>query len=130
MRRISGRILVVEDDRMSRELAVRVLSAGGYEVVCATDAEEALLIAPDVAPDLVLMDVGLPGIDGIEAAIVLHDDPEMADTPVVMLSALAFATDRERAMRAGCTEYLTKPIGARELLDRVNEILRTAPKPA
>lgn len=118
------RVLVVEDDRVSRELAARVLTAGGYEVVCATDAEEALLVAPGVAPDLVIMDLGLPGIDGIEATLVLHEDPRMAATPVVVLSALAFEEDRARALRAGCADYLTKPVGARELLDHVDSILK------
>jgi CheY-like chemotaxis protein len=120
---MTGRVLVVENDAMSRELATRVLSAGGYDVVCATDAEEAIFIAPEVRPDLVLMDVGLPGIDGIEATIVLHDDPTLAHVPVVALSALAFSSDRERALRAGCVDYITKPVGARELLDRIDSII-------
>ena len=120
---MNGRVLVVENDHISRELARRVLEAGGYDVVCASDAEEAIFVAPDMKPDLVLMDVGLPGIDGIEATIVLHDDPELAAVPVVVLSALAFSADRERALRAGCVDYLTKPIGARELLDRIDAIL-------
>lgn len=120
---MNGRVLVVENDHISRELARRVLEAGGYDVVCASDAEEAIFVAPDMRPDLVLMDVGLPGIDGIEATIVLHDDPELAAVPVVVLSALAFSADRERALRAGCADYLTKPIGARELLDRIDAIL-------
>lgn len=122
---MSRRILVVEDDRVSRELAARVLTAGGYEVVCASDAEEALILAPGVEPDLVLMDLGLPGIDGIEATLVLHEDPRMASTPVVVLSALAFESDRDRALRAGCVDYVTKPVGARELLDRIGAVLGT-----
>jgi CheY-like chemotaxis protein len=117
------RVLVVEDDRISRELATRVLSAGGYDVVAATDGEEALLAVRDAAPDLVLMDLGLPGIDGVEATQIIRTDPETCDIPVVVLSALAFGSDRERALKAGCIDYLTKPVGARELLDRVDWIL-------
>lgn len=117
------RILVVEDDRLSRELAVRVLSAGGYDVVSARDGEEALLVVGDATPDLVIMDLGLPGIDGVEATQIIREDPETADIPVVVLSALAFGSDRDRALGAGCTAYLTKPIGARELLEHVDGIL-------
>lgn len=117
------RVLVVENDRVSRELAQRVLEAGGYEVRCASDGEEALLIAPDVRPDLVLMDVGLPGIDGIEASQVLHDDPRTASVPVVVLSALVFSTDVARASAAGAAAYLTKPVGARELIEHIDAIL-------
>lgn len=120
---MSKRILVVENDPVSRELARRVLTAGGYEVVCVTDGEEALLVTPDVSPDLVLMDVGLPGIDGIETAQVLREDPKTSAIPIVVLSALVFSYDIDRAQRAGCADYLTKPIGARELLDRVGGIL-------
>jgi two-component system cell cycle response regulator DivK len=117
------RILVVENDRISRELAQRALSAGGYEVVCARDGEEALLLAPDVSPDVVLMDVGLPGIDGIEAAQVLHEDPKTAAIPIVVWSALVFSWDIDRAKNAGCADYLTKPLGARALIDRIDGVL-------
>ena len=103
-----------------------MLTAGGYEVVCVTDAEEALLVLPDALPDLVLMDLNLPGIDGLEATLILREDPRTASIPIVVLSALAFAADRERALKAGCADYLTKPVGARQLLDRVDGILGVA----
>lgn len=116
-------ILVVENDPMSRRLAERVLIAGGYDVACVSDAETALESAKAMRPDLVLMDVRLPGMDGLEATRRLHADPATADVAVAALSAQAFDEDVRSAMDAGCVDYLTKPIGARELLERVAEIL-------
>jgi CheY-like chemotaxis protein len=119
-------VLVVENDRISRELASRVLEKGGYDVIAVGDGEEALEIAPGIAPDLVLMDLGLPGIDGIEVAQTLRHDRRTADIPVLVWSALVFSADVERAMDAGCIGYLTKPVGARELLDRIDNALGVA----
>lgn len=117
------RILVVENDPMSRELARRVLAAGGYDVTCANDAETALQLTPSLRPDLVLMDLRLPGMDGVEATRRLRGNRATRSIPVAVLSAQAFSADAERARKAGCVEYWTKPIGARELLDRVGRII-------
>jgi len=114
------KILVVENDRVSRDLASAVLTKGGYDVVCARDGEEALEVAPELEADLVLMDVGLPGIDGIEVVETLHHDRRTADTPVVVWSALTMAQDVERAWNAGCAAYLAKPVSARELLQSID----------
>lgn len=116
-------VLVVENDPMSRELARRVLTAGGYRTLLAHDAEEAFHVAEAEGPDLVLMDLGLPGIDGIEATMMLGAHEATAGIPVAVLSAQAFDDDVARAREAGCVGYLTKPIGARELLDRVAELI-------
>lgn len=116
-------ILVVENDPMSRRLAERVLTAGGYDVACVGDAETALESARVRKPDLVLMDVRLPGMDGLEATRRLLADPATSDIAVAALSAQAFDEDVRSAMDAGCVDYLTKPIGARELLDRVAVLL-------
>jgi two-component system, cell cycle response regulator DivK len=116
------KILVVENDRVSRDLASAVLTKGGYDVVCARDGEEALEVAPELAADLVLMDVGLPGIDGIEVVETLHQDRRTADTPVVVWSALTLAQDVERAWNAGCAAYIAKPVGARELLQSIDAV--------
>lgn len=121
-------VLVVENDPMSRELARRVLNAGGYRTLLAPDAEEALRLAAADVPDLVLMDLGLPGIDGIEATVRMHARAETADVPVAVLSAQMMGDSVERAREAGCVGYLTKPIGARELLDRVAELLAEHPR--
>ena len=120
---MSKHIVVVENDAMALELTRRLLSSGGYEVTCVSDGEEALRIVPRVKPDLVLMDVSLPGIDGIEAAEKLRAARATAAVPVLVLSAQAFGDNAERARRAGCVDYLTKPIGARELLERVGSLV-------
>jgi two-component system cell cycle response regulator DivK len=116
------KILVVENDRISRDLASAVLTKGGYEVVCAQDGEEALEVAPEFGADLVLMDVGLPGIDGIEVVETLHHDRRTAETPVLIWSALVLSEDVERAWAAGCAAYLAKPVSARELLQSVDAV--------
>jgi two-component system cell cycle response regulator DivK len=116
------KILVVENDRISRDLASAVLTKGGYEVVCAQDGEEALEVAPELGADLVLMDVGLPGIDGIEVVETLHHDRRTAETPVLIWSALVLSEDVERAWAAGCAAYLAKPVSARELLQSVDAV--------
>jgi len=126
---MSMKVLVVENDSISRELATRVLEKGGYEVVEAIDGEEALLLAPETQPDLVLMDVGLPGIDGIETAQILRTERRTASIPILVWSALVFSREEERARMAGCIGYLTKPLGARELLEKIDAalgVVRTA----
>lgn len=120
-------VVVVENDAMSRELSRRVLTVGGYEVVCVSDAEEALRVVSRVIPDLVLMDLKLPGIDGIEATKRLRASRKTASVPIAVLSAQAFGEDIERARRAGCIDYLTKPIGARQLLERVRALVGDGP---
>lgn len=123
------KVLIVENDPMSRELSRRVLVAGGYRVTLANDAEEALRVAPRLKPHLVLMDMRLPGMDGIEATKRLRRTRATARIPVAVLSAQAFADDVARARDAGATEYLTKPIGARELLERIDLILGVTDRP-
>jgi len=116
------KILVVENDRISRDLASAVLTRGGYDVVTASDGEEALQVAPELAADLVLMDVGLPGIDGIEVVETLQHDRRTAETPVVVWSALTMPQDVERAWSAGCAAYIAKPVSARELLQSIDAV--------
>lgn len=116
------KILVVENDRISRDLAAAVLTKGGYDVVTASDGEEALEVAPELAADLVLMDVGLPGIDGIEVVETLQHDRRTAETPVVVWSALTMPQDVERAWGAGCAAYIAKPVSARELLQSIDAV--------
>ena len=122
---MSKHIVVVENDVMALELTRRLLAAKGYEVTCVSDGEEALRVVPRVKPDLVLMDVSLPGIDGIEVTQRLRRSRRSAAVPVAVLSAQAFGDDVDRARRAGCVQYMTKPIGARELLERVATLTGT-----
>lgn len=118
------RILVVEDNPLNLKLVRDVLTAFGYEVVEAQSGEEGVALAGTCSPDLVLMDLQLPGIDGYEALRLLRQDPGFGDVPVVAVTAFAMTTDRERTSREGFDGYLGKPISVRELPDQVRGFLR------
>jgi two-component system cell cycle response regulator DivK len=103
------RILVVEDDPDNRRIVAKVLSVEGYDVIEATDGIEALAQARAERPDLILMDLALPNVDGWEATRRLKSDPETRSIPVVALTAVAMRGDEEQARAAGCDDYLPKP---------------------
>ncbi len=109
------RVLIVEDNLLNMELATDVLEAAGYQVCQAWNAEDGMDLARRERPDVVLMDVGLPGMDGLTAARLLKADPQTAVLPVVALTAHAMSGDRERALEAGCDGYVSKPIDTRTL---------------
>ena len=117
------RILVVEDNPLNLKLVRDVLTASGYEVVEAQTGEAGVSIAADCAPDLVLMDLQLPGIDGYEALRLIREDPRIGEVPIVALTAFAMREDRERTARAGFDGYLSKPISVRELPAQVGDFL-------
>ena len=121
----SGRILVVEDNVLNLKLIRDVLQVAGYEVVEATTGEQGVALAVDALPDLVLMDLQLPGIDGAEALRSLRADPRTHAIPVVAVSAFAMKADRDRAYRDGFDGYLEKPISVRALPDQVSTFLRS-----
>jgi len=104
-----GRVLVVEDDPDNRKIITRVLELEGYAVAEATDGDGAIAAARRERPDLIIMDLALPGTDGWEATRRLKADPELARIPVVALSAHAMKGDEESALAAGCDYYLAKP---------------------
>lgn len=104
------RILLVEDNPMNRRVAQFLLKAQGYVVYEARDGQEALEMAKTHAPDLILMDLQLPGLDGFETTRKLKQDTATAAIPVVALTAYAMSGDAERALEAGCNGYITKPI--------------------
>jgi CheY-like chemotaxis protein len=108
------------------ELAVDVLEVAGYAVLQARNAEDGLAIARRECPDVILMDVGLPEIDGLTATLALKADPATRSIPVVALTSHAMKGDRERIMAAGCTDYITKPIDTRSLAGSVEAIIRRA----
>jgi two-component system, cell cycle response regulator DivK len=112
-------ILIVEDNEMNRDMLSRRLQRRGYEVVIATDGEAGVSAAARHRPDLVLMDMSLPVIDGWEATRRIKADPTTAGIPVIALTAHAMAGDRERAIEAGCDDYDTKPIELPGLLDKI-----------
>ncbi len=118
-----ARILVVEDNPLNLKLVRDVLGAAGYEVVTATSGEEGLRAAAEHPPELVLMDLQLPGIDGTEAMRQLRDGPLADDVPVVAVTAFAMAGDQANAARAGFDGYIEKPISVRGLVDQVQGFL-------
>ena len=118
-----NRILVVEDNPLNLKLVRDVLTVSGYEVVAAPSGEEGVSLAQTCEPDLVLMDIQLPGIDGYEALRLLRQNPQLDGVPVVAVTAFAMREDRERAAREGFDGYLGKPISVRALPSQVGEFL-------
>jgi len=114
-----GKILVVEDNAANMELAVFLLESAGHSVLSATDAEAGLTLARDEQPNLILMDIQLPGMDGLQATAKLKRDDSTRSIPVVALTALAMKGDEERIRAAGCDGYIAKPIRYQEFLKAV-----------
>ena len=113
------RVLVVEDNPANMTLAVFLLESAGHSVLSATDAEVAMAMARAEQPDLILMDIQLPGMDGLEATTLLKADEATRAIPVIALTALAMKGDEERIRAAGCDGYIAKPIRYREFLAAV-----------
>lgn len=120
---MSARLLVVEDNPQNMKLAVAILEGEGYTVIPAPDAEEALAAIALESPDAILLDIALPGMDGLTLAKILKNDAKTAHVPLVALTALAMKGDRERALAAGFDEYLTKPIDRPLLLHTIERML-------
>ena len=116
-------ILVVEDNERNLKLLRDVLEYAGYDVRVARTAEDGISLAVSEPPDLVLMDLQLPGIDGMEALRRLRESPRTADIPVVAVTAQAMKQDRERALDAGFNGYIEKPISVRAFPDQVRSFL-------
>jgi two-component system cell cycle response regulator DivK len=119
-----GRILVVEDNPKNLKLVRDVLRFSGYEVIEATSGEDGVRLAASEEPDLILMDLQLPGIDGAEALRRIRASERNRDVPVVAVTAFAMDHDRERAFASGFTGYVEKPISIRRLPDQVRDFLR------
>ena len=113
------KILLVEDNDMNRDMMSRLLKRWGYEVVTAMDGRTAVEKVSSERPDLVLMDITLPGIDGIEATTQIRALPEGEHLPVIALTAHVLDEDRERAMNAGCNDFETKPIDFQKLEQKI-----------
>jgi CheY-like chemotaxis protein len=123
-----AKILLVEDNEMNRDMLSRRLIRKGYEVVMALDGQQAVEAASSQSPDLILMDMSLPVIDGWEATRRIKAAPGTRAIPVIALTAHAMSDDREKALQAGCDDYDTKPVDLPRLLDKISGLLarRTA----
>ncbi len=117
------KILIIEDNRMNMELAVDLLESAGHQVLTAMEAETGMELARSHQPELILMDVSLPGMDGLAATQKLKADPATRNIPVVALTAHAMKGDEEKALAAGCQGYLTKPIDTRTFAATVVKFL-------
>ena len=117
------KILLVEDNEMNRDMLSRRLERKGYQVVLAVDGKSGLEMAQTAAPDLILMDMSLPVLDGWEASRKLKADPQTRCMPIIALTAHAMAGDRERAIEAGCDEYDTKPVDFARLIQKIEALL-------
>ena len=118
------KILVVDDNQDSRELVVKVLKNKGYEMVEAVDGEEAVERAVAEKPDLILLDISIPKLNGYEVARILKNREEFKDIPIVALTAHAMKGDRIKALEAGCEGYITKPINVRDLPAQVKSFIK------
>lgn len=117
------KILIVEDNPVNMELATDLLEAAGYVVCQAEDAERGIELARAQAPNLILMDIGLPGMDGLAAAAILRQDTATRVIPIVILTAHAMKGDEARAMATGCAGFITKPIDTRSFARTVAGLL-------
>ena len=118
-----AKILLIEDNQMNRDMLSRRLTRKGYEVVNAVDGEQGMAMARSEAPDLILMDMSLPVLDGWEATRQLKTAPATQAIPIIALTAHAMAGDREKAVEAGCNDYDTKPIELPRLLEKIEALL-------
>lgn len=123
---MGSRILVVEDNPDNRILIADVLDSMDYEVIIATDGEEGVKKASSDRPDLILMDISLPQMDGLTATRHIKEMPDLKHIPIIALTAHAMVGDRERALEAGCDDYVSKPIDLKELATKLTHFLGQA----
>ena len=119
-------ILIIEDNRANMKLATLLVRNAGHTVLCAIDAETGVTLARAKQPDLILMDIQLPGIDGLAATSLLKQDPATAVIPVIALTAMAMRGDDQKTKDAGCDAYITKPLRYRELYQAIDTLLAKA----
>ena len=123
-----SKILLVEDNEMNRDMLSRRLERRGYQIVIAVDGAQGVAMAQSEKPELILLDMSLPVLDGWEAARQLKAGPETKAIPIIALTAHAMAGDREKALDAGCDDYDTKPIELPRLLEKISALLPPPPK--
>ena len=118
-------ILVIEDNELNMKLVRSLLRIGNYEMLEAIDAETGIKLTRQHMPDLILMDIQLPGMDGLRATRILKEDPNLDEIPVVAVTSYAMQGDDEKATEAGCAGYITKPINTKEFLKTIEQYIRT-----
>ena len=118
------KILVIEDNELNMKLVRTLLKLGNFQVIEAVDAETGIQLARNTDPDIILMDVQLPGMDGLEATQILKKDPKTQIIPIVALTSYAMTGDKKKALNAGCDGYITKPINTRTFLDEISRFFR------
>ena len=117
------KILIVEDNLMNLDLARDLLELAGYEVIQATTAYDGIMTAQQETPDLILMDIGLPGMDGLAATAILKQTTKTRNIPVIVLTAHAMQGDEQKALAAGCLAYMIKPIDTRNFAQTITRYL-------
>jgi two-component system cell cycle response regulator DivK len=122
-----GRILIIEDNPANMKLTSLLVRNAGHSVINAEDAETGLTLARTDQPDLILMDVQLPGMDGLAATALLKHDPLTAAIPVIAVTALAMKADEEKSHLAGCDAYIAKPLRYKELYAAIDKLLAIQP---
>ena len=117
------KVLLVEDNEMNRDMLSRRLKKRGFDVVMAIDGQQGVDLANAETPDIILLDMSLPVMDGWTAARQLKSDASTKDLPIIALTAHAMSGDREKAMEAGCDDYDTKPVDFKRLLEKINALV-------
>lgn len=121
------RILVIEDNPANLTLTVDILERAGYSLLTAMDAESGMAIAREALPDLILMDIQLPGTDGLTATKILKNDPLTQHVPIIALTAHAMKGDEEKMLAQGCDGYIAKPIRYKSFLETISTFFETHP---
>jgi two-component system cell cycle response regulator DivK len=121
-----ARVLIIEDNPANMKLISLLLCNAGHDLLSAMDAEAGLAVARTEHPDLILMDIQLPGMDGLSATTLLKHDPDTAVIPVIALTAMAMKSDEEKSRIAGCDAYIVKPLRYRELYAAIDALLPDA----
>ncbi len=119
------KILVIEDNELNLKLVRTLLEMADYTVLAAGNAEQGIALARDASPDLILMDIQLPGLDGLSATRNIQADPQLSHIPIIAVTSFAMEGDQQKAFDAGCTGYIAKPIDTRNFINQVNTYLES-----
>jgi len=120
---MSKRILIVEDNETNRRILRDLLTSAGYELIVAEKGEEGVILAETSRPDLILMDIQLPDIDGYEATHRIKENPALCHIPIIAVTSYALSGDEEKALKAGCAAYISKPFSPRMVLAKIRDYL-------